>query len=64
MCAIWQETTKQLPRFLSYFQHIFYNYLDKNLKTTNALTFLTDIISAIGGVNLQNRSRILLVGSR
>ena len=36
--------------FFSYFQHIFLNYLIKNPKTTIALTFLTHIISATGGV--------------
>ena len=38
------------PTDFSYFQHIFKNYFIKNLQTTIAPTFLTHIISAIGGV--------------
>ena len=50
-CAIQQAAPKQLPQFFPYFQHTyFFNYLIKNPQTTIALTFLTHIISGIGGV--------------
>ena len=50
-CAIQQETPKLLPRFFSFFSiHFFYNLI-KSSQTTNAPTFLTHNISAIGGVH-------------
>ena len=37
--------------FFSYFQDICFNCFIKNPQTTNALTFLTHNIFAVGGVN-------------
>ena len=37
--------------FFHIFSIIFFNYLIKKPQTTNALTFLTNIILAIGGVS-------------
>ena len=49
-CAIQQVTPKRLPRFLKIFRIYFFNNFSKNPQTTIALTFLTHIISGIGGV--------------
>ena len=49
---------KSHTQFFSNFQDIyFFNYFIKNPQTTIALTFLTHIISAIGGVDRQQCRR-------
>ena len=50
-CAIQQVTPKRHPQFFSNFQDMFFfNHFVKNPQSTIALTFLTNIISDIGGV--------------
>ena len=57
--AILQVTSKRLPRFSHIFSIVF-NHLIKNPQTTNALTFLTHNISAIGGVDSKGKFLQLL----
>ena len=66
MGAVWELPAKKIagnsqmaPTFLFRIFRIFYsNYFIKNPQTTIALTFLTHIISAIGGV----KPKIMLYG--
>ena len=41
---------KELPRFFLFRMFFFFNYFIKNPQITIALTFLTHIISGLGGV--------------
>ena len=50
---------KWLPQFFSYFQDL--NYFNQNPKMTNTPTFLTHIISAVGGVNSQNNPKCCIM---
>ena len=69
MLKIWKELREPFgicllnstAQFEWNLQHIFFNHFIKNPKTTDALTFLTHDISAIGGVIHTNKIAILLL---
>ena len=57
-CAIQQVTSNGTHDFFQIFRIYFFNYFIKNPQTTIALTFLTHIISAIGGVQKLSFQRV------
>ena len=62
-CAIQQVTPKWLGRIFNICRKFVFNYFITNPQTTIALTFLTHIISAKGGVcNTNFFSHIFLLG--
>jgi hypothetical protein len=48
-CAIQQTTPKRIKQSFSYFHHIFFNKKKIILQKTTAISFLTHVISAVGG---------------